>query len=290
MNPVLEELTRLLTLERLEDDLFRGASRDIGYDRVFGGQVLGQALAAARFTVDEQHIHSLHAYFLREGDPRHPIIYFVDRARNGRSFCARRVTAIQHGKQIFNMACSFQKPESGLEHQADMPEVPVPEELQDLRAYGEEISEELPWKIRRILTRRTPFEIRPVDIRNPVSPEKHEPVNHYWFKAVDTLPDDRELHEILLAYVADYNFLPTATLPHGISFLDPRVQMASLDHAMHYHRPCRVDDWLLYSIESPNLSNNRGLVRGQIFDREGRLLASTVQEGVIRVWDQPESD
>lgn len=290
MKPILEELTGLLTLERLEDDLFRGKSRDIGYDRVFGGQVLGQALAAARFTVDEQYIHSLHAYFLREGDPETPIIYFVDRARNGRSFCARRVTAIQHGKQIFNMACSFQKEESGLEHQADPPDVPAPEDLQDLRAFGKQISDELPWKIKRILTRKTPFEIRPVDIGNPVSPEKREPVNHYWFKAVDTLPDDRELHEILLAYVADYNFLPTATLPHGISFLDPRVQMASLDHAMHYHRTARVDDWLLYSIESPNMSNNRGLVRGQIFDREGRLLASTVQEGVIRVWDEPESD
>lgn len=289
MNPILAELTGLLTLERLEDDLFRGKSRDIGYPRVFGGQVLAQALAAARHTVEDIYIHSLHAYFLREGDPESPIVYFVDRARDGRSFCARRVTAIQHGKQIFNMACSFQKEESGLEHQADMPEVPEPEDLKDLREFGEEIADELPWKIKRILTRKTPFEIRPVDISNPINPEVREPVNHYWFKAVDTLPDDRELHEILLAYVADYNFLPTATLPHGISFLDPRVQMASLDHAMHYHRTARVDDWLLYSIESPNMSNNRGLVRGQVFDRKGRLLASTVQEGVIRVWDEPES-
>ncbi len=289
MNPILAELTGLLTLERLEDDLFRGKSRDIGYPRVFGGQVLAQALAAARHTVEDTYIHSLHAYFLREGDPESPIVYFVDRARDGRSFCARRVTAIQHGKQIFNMACSFQKEESGLDHQADMPDVPEPEALQDLRSFGEKIADDLPWKIKRILTRKTPFEIRPVDISNPVNPEVREPVNHYWFKAVDTLPDDRELHEILLAYVADYNFLPTATLPHGISFLDPRVQMASLDHAMHYHRTARVDDWLLYSIESPNMSNNRGLVRGQIFDREGRMIASTVQEGVIRVWDEPES-
>lgn len=288
MNSILEELTRLLALERLEDDLFRGKSRDIGYDRVFGGQVLGQALSAARSTVEERYIHSLHAYFLREGDPEAPIIYFVDRARDGRSFSARRVTAIQHGKQIFNMACSFQEEETGLSHQADMPDVPPPEELEDIRTHGEKL-EDLPWKIRRILTRKRPFEIRPVDVTNPVSPEKRQPVNHYWFKAVDELPDDRELHEILLAYVADYNFLPTATLPHGISFLDPRVQMASLDHAMHYHRTVRVDEWLLYSIESPNMSNNRGLVRGQIFDRDGRLLASTVQEGVIRVWDQPEN-
>lgn len=288
MNSILEELTALLTLERLEDDLFRGKSRDIGYDRVFGGQVLGQALAAARFTVDDRYIHSLHAYFLREGDPAAPIIYFVDRARDGRSFCARRVTAIQHGKQIFNMACSFQDEETGLEHQAEIPDVPGPEDLEDIRDHGEKL-EDLPWKIRRILTRKRPFHIRPVDVTNPVNPEKRDPVNHYWFKAVDDLPDDRELHEILLAYVADYNFLPTATLPHGISFLDPRVQMASLDHAMHYHRTVRVDEWLLYSIESPNLSNNRGLVRGQIFDRDGRLLASTLQEGVIRVWDKPEN-
>lgn len=289
MNPVLKELTGLLTLERLEDDLFRGASRDIGYDRVFGGQVLGQALAAARFTVEDRYIHSLHAYFLREGDPAAPIVYFVDRARNGRSFMARRVTAIQHGKQIFNMACSFQDEESGLEHQADMPDVPQPEKLRDLRDYAQEISEDLPWKIKRILTRKTPFEIRPVEITNPVNPRKRPPVNHYWFKAVDALPDDRELHEILLAYVSDYNFLTTATLPHGVSFLDPRVQMASLDHAMYYHRRVRVDDWLLYSVDSPNMSNNRALVQGQIFSRDGTLLASTTQEGLIRIWDKPES-
>lgn len=285
MNPVLKELTEHLTLERLEDDLFRGASRDIGFDRVYGGQVLGQALSAARFTVENRFVHSLHAYFLREGDPEHPIVYFVDRARDGRSFSARRVTAIQHGKQIFNMACSFQDEEQGLEHQTQMPDVLPPEKLRDLGEYAAEVSEDLPWKLRRILTRKRPFEIRPVEITNPVSPKKREPLHHYWFKAVDRLPDDRELHEILLAYVADYNFLPTATLPHGISFLDPRVQMASLDHAMHYHRTGRVDDWLLYAIESPNLSNNRGLVRGQVFDRNGRLLASTVQEGVIRIWD-----
>jgi len=289
MNPVLKELTGLLTLERLEDDLFRGASRDIGYDRVFGGQVLGQALAAARFTVEDCYIHSLHAYFLREGDPAAPIVYFVDRARNGRSFMARRVTAIQHGKQIFNMACSFQDEEQGLEHQADMPDVPQPEKLRDLRDYAQEISEDLPWKIKRILTRKTPFEIRPVEITNPVNPRKRPPVNHYWFKAVDSLPDDRELHEILLAYVSDYNFLTTATLPHGVSFLDPRVQMASLDHAMYYHRTVKVDDWLLYSVDSPNMSNNRALVQGQIFSRDGTLLASTTQEGLIRIWDKPES-
>lgn len=289
MNPILKELIELLALERLEDDLFRGDSRDIGYKRVYGGQVLGQALSAARSTVENRYIHSLHAYFLREGDPEHPIVYFVDRARDGRSFSARRVTAIQHGKQIFNMACSFQSDEQGLEHQTRMPEVPPPEELKDMREYGEKISQEMPWKIRRILTRRRPFEIRPVEVTNPVSPEKREPVHNYWFKAVDNLPDDRELHDILLAYVSDYSLLPTATLPHGISFLDPRVQMASLDHAMYFHRPVRVDEWLLYSMESPNLANNRGLARGQVFSRDGRLLASTVQEGVIRVWDEPDA-
>jgi acyl-CoA thioesterase II len=286
MNPVLEDLLRLLRLERIEDNIFRGESRDIGSAQVFGGQVLGQALSAAHHTVNGRIAHSLHAYFLRRGDVTAPIIYEVDRARGGGSFSVRRVVAIQHGRPIFNLAASFQKPEKGLEHQAPMPGVKGPDGLQDVTDVDPEILERLPEKMRRYLINERPFEFRPVRPVNFTKPEKLPPVKHVWIRAIDRLPDDHSLHQSLLAYVSDYELLGTSTLPHGLSFGDGSVQMASLDHALWFHRPFRVDDWLLYSFESPNASGARGLAHGRLFTRDGTLVASVAQEGLIRIIEE----
>jgi acyl-CoA thioesterase-2 len=271
-------------LSVLELNLFRGESRDIGSPQVFGGQVLGQALVAAYRTVDGRDCHSLHAYFLRRGDFNAPIVYQVDRSRDGHSFTSRRVVAIQHGEQIFHMSCSFQVAEAGLEHSAAMPEVPPPELLVDFESYHEELLVELPEKVRRFFEHRRPFEFRPVrkpEYRNPVP---LPPAKQVWFRAVDRVPsDDDRMHRCLLAYVSDYNLLDTATLPHATSFL--HLQMASIDHAMWFHRPFRVDDWLLYVVDSPSASGARGFARGSIYTRDGRLVASTAQEGLIRPRD-----
>jgi acyl-CoA thioesterase II len=283
MHPVLEDLLRLLRLERIEENIFRGESRDIGSAQVFGGQVLGQALSAAHHTVDGRVAHSLHAYFLRRGDVTAPIIYEVDRARDGGSFSVRRVVAIQHGRPIFNLAASFQKPEKGLEHQAPMPDVEGPDGLQDVTDVDPEILKRLPEKMRRYLIAERPFEFRPVRPVNFTRPEKLPPVKHVWIRAIDRLPDGHSLHQSLLAYVSDYELLGTSTLPHGLSFGDGSVQMASLDHALWFHRPFRVDDWLLYAFDSPNASGARGLAHGRLFTRDGTLVASVAQEGLIRV-------
>jgi len=284
---VLADLVRLLELERIEDNIFRGESRDLGGARVFGGQVLGQALTAASYTVEDREVHSLHAYFLVAGDVNAPIVYEVDRARDGRSFSNRRVVAIQHGQQIFNMTASFQVPEQGLEHADAMPEVPGPEGLPDARELPPEIIEKVPEKMLRFLTHERPFEVRPVEPIQVVAPPKAAPVRHIWIKTVDALPDDPHLHRNMLAYVSDYQLVSTATLPHGIHFAEGNVQLASLDHAMWFHRPFRMDDWLLYAMESPNASGGRGFARGKLFARDGRLVASTAQEGVVRVWGKP---
>jgi acyl-CoA thioesterase-2 len=283
MNPVLSDLIELLQLERIEDNFYRGQSRDIGSAQVFGGQVLGQALSAAHHTVEERCAHSLHAYFLRRGDMNAPIIYEVDRSRDGGSFSVRRVVAIQHGRPIFNLAASFQKPEKGLEHRADMPDVPGPDGLQDLTEVSPEILKVIPEKMRRYLTDKRPFEFRPVRPMNFLQPEKLPPVKHVWIKAVDKLPDEASLHQNLLAYVSDYELLGTSTLPHGLPFGQGRVQMASLDHALWFHRDVRVDEWLLYSFDSPNASGARGFSRGQFFTENGLLVASAAQEGLVRV-------
>lgn len=283
MHPVLEDLINLLHLESIEDNIFRGESRDIGSSQVFGGQVLGQALSAAHHTVDGRVAHSLHAYFLRRGDMQAPIVYEVDRARDGGSFSARRVVAIQHGRPIFNLAASFQKPESGLEHHAQMPEVPGPEGLQDIKDIAPEILENVPEKMRRFLTHERPFEFRPVRPPDFEKPQRLPPAKQIWIRAVDELPDRQSLHQNLLAYVSDYELLATSTLPHGLPFGRATVQMASLDHALWFHRPVRVDQWLLYAFDSPNASGARGFARGQIFTRAGVLVASTAQEGLIRV-------
>ena len=285
--PVVSELIELLSLERLEDNLFRGQSRDIGTKYVFGGQVLGQALSAAQATVaggaEERRAHSLHAYFLRAGNIEAPIVYEVDRTRDGGSFSVRRVTAIQHGRVVFFCAASFQAQEEGAEHQLSMPEVPQPEDIAPAPPVPAEVMATLPPKVQRWLSRRGPFEFRHVYPRDELNPPKRPPFQQVWFRLSEPVGDSPELHRALLAYASDFQLLGTATYPHGISYYQPNVQMASLDHALWFHRPFRADDWLLYSIDSPSASGSRGLARGQIFDRQGRLVASTAQEGLIRV-------
>lgn len=283
MDQRLTDLLKLLELERLEINLFRGESRDIGAPQVFGGQVLGQALFAASATVEKRIVHSLHAYFLRPGDFRAPIVYEVDRSLDGTSFSNRRVVAIQHGKQIFNMAASFQAPEYGLEHQFPMPEVPPPEQLPAPDAQLVQSLHEIPERAQRFFRQDRPFEFRPVRMQDYLHPVPMEPLKQMWFRAVDRPPDDETLQRCLLAYVSDYHLLDTSTMPHGVSFLRDTLRIASIDHAMWFHADVRVEDWLLYSIDSPSASGARGFNRGNIFRRDGKLVASTAQEGLIRV-------
>ncbi|HUY84734.1 MAG TPA: acyl-CoA thioesterase II [Steroidobacteraceae bacterium] len=287
MNRLLEDLLKVMTLERLELDLFRGESRDIGSPQVFGGQVLGQALVAATATVDGGRLaHSLHAYFLRRGDCNAPIVYEVDRARDGNHFATRRVVAIQHGEQIFNLSASFQSAESGFEHQSPMPKVAAPDDLPNPETHARELFATLPARARRQLELKRPFEFRFVEPLELVNPSKRPAVRHVWFRAVDRLPDDEALHRALLAYVSDYHLLETSAMPHGVSFVSERVMMASVDHAMWFHRPVRVDEWLLYATDSPSASGARGFARGMIFSTDGRLVASACQEGLIRPVDR----
>jgi acyl-CoA thioesterase-2 len=284
MDPVLKDLMTLLHLERIEDNIFRGESRDIGSAQVFGGQVLGQALSAAQHTVDNRVAHSLHAYFLRRGDMEAPIVYEVDRARDGGSFSNRRVVAIQHGRPILNLAASFQNPEKGVEHQAEMPAVPPPDDCQDIRKAEGVFIRKMPEKMRRHLSGKRAFELRPVP-----SEDSRDPRRQVWLRAVDTLPDKLALHQNLLAYASDYELLGASTIPHDIRFDKGGVIMASLDHALWFHREVKIDDWLLYSIDSPNASGARGFARGQFFNTSGNLIASVTQEGLVRVIDKPTS-
>jgi acyl-CoA thioesterase II len=278
------DLLALLELEQLEVNLFRGESRDIGSPQVFGGQVLGQALAAASRTVEGRIVHSLHAYFLRRGDFNAPIVYEVDRSRDGHSFSNRRVIAIQHGEQIFNMTASFQVVEGGLEHQIDMPSVPPPDNLPDMIEVLRARIDQLPERVRRLVEKPRSFEFRMVQpLPDLTRPWVHPPIRQVWFRLPERIPDDESLHRHLLAYVSDYYLLDTAVLPHGISFLTAKAIMASIDHAVWFHRPLRVDDWLLYALDSPSASGARGFGRGSIFSRDGRLVASTAQEGLVRV-------
>ena len=285
MHPVLEDLITLLKLERIEENIFRGDSRDIGSPQVFGGQVLGQALSAAQHTVEGRVAHSLHAYFLRRGDMNAPIIYNVDRARDGGSFSNRRVVAIQHGRPILNLAASFQNPEEGLSHQAEMPDVPAPDGLKDLTHLAADDLDKIPVKLRRFMTNQRPFEFRPVETSSFDEPRKLPPVKHVWIRAVDAMPDDTALHQNLLTYVSDFELLATSTMPHGLPFTRGNVILASLDHALWFHRAFRMDEWLLYSMESTNASGGRGYARGKFFKQDGTLVASTTQEGLIRVLD-----
>ena len=282
MSDQLADLLRQFDLERLEVNLFRGESRDIGSPQVFGGQVLGQALTAAYATVEGRVVHSLHAYFLRRGDFNMPIVYQVDRSRDGGSFSSRRVIAIQNGEQIFTFAASFQAPEEGIDHQIDMPKVPPPESLPDAHQPPEDILARLPDKLRGFLLRERPFEFRMVQEVDFIDPKPAPPLQQIWVRSLGRLPDDDHIHRCLLAYVSDYNLLNTATLPHGRSYLTGDLLLASIDHAMWFHRSFRLDDWLLYSMDSPSASGARGFARGSFFDRSGRLVASTAQEGLTR--------
>lgn len=283
MQRVLEDLINLLALERIDRDLFRGTSQNLGWGAIFGGQVLGQALSAATQTVTaDRPVHSVHGYFIRAGELDRPIVYQVDRLRDGRSFSTRRVVAVQEGEAIFSLAASFQVEESGFEHSDAMPDVPAPEALRSERDLALAFADKLPLAVRAMATAERPIEIRPVELRNPLAPRVHAPSRRLWYRVIDRLPDDPALHRYLLAYASDFSFLGTALDPHGVSWLTPKMQVASLDHAMWFHRPFRVDEWLLYDVESPNASGGRGLVRGRFFDREGRLVASTIQEGLIR--------
>jgi acyl-CoA thioesterase II len=278
MEAEIADLLSLLELEQLEVNLFRGESRDIGSPQVFGGQVLGQALSAASATVTGRVVHSLHAYFLRRGDFNAPIVYQVDRSLDGHAFANRRVVAIQHGEQIFNMAASFQVVEEGLDHQIEMPRVPPPEGLEDQTSLSPEVGRHLPERLRQFLAQPRPFVFR---VANPSV--GNAPMRQVWFKAVGRLPDDERLHRNLLAYASDFFLLGTSMLPHQTSEFEGRLIMASLDHAMWFHRSLRVDDWLLYAMESPSASGARGFAQAGIFSRDGRLVATTAQEGLVRI-------
>jgi acyl-CoA thioesterase-2 len=284
MTAVLDELVKLLALERLEQNLFRGQSQDLGWGTVFGGQVLGQALSAAAQTVPEgRAVHSMHAYFLRPGDVSRPIIYDVDRIRDGSSFTTRRVVAIQSGHAIFNLAASFQSAEAGFEHQDPMPEAPPPESLPTEQQNLAAVAARLPRFMRERATAERPFEIRLFPPGgDPFLPAPSAPQRMVWLRTNERLPDDPALHAYLLAYASDHSFISTALLPHGVTWLTPGMQVASLDHVMWFHQPFRVDEWLLYVIDSPAAHGARGLVRGRIFTHDGRLVASTAQEGLIR--------
>jgi acyl-CoA thioesterase-2 len=286
MGKVLDELVTLLSLERIEENLFRGQSQDLGWGTVFGGQVLGQALSAAvQTTPADREVHSLHAYFLRPGDVSKPIVYDVDRIRDGGSFTTRRVVAIQSGAAIFNMAASFHKVEDGFEHQDPMPEVPPPEQIptEQERFAASTAAHRVPKQFVERFTREQAFEMRPVEtIDDPEGPTPMPPRRLVWLKTTGRLPDNPALHRYLLAYASDHGFLATALFPHGVSFFTGKVQVASLDHVMWFHAPFRVDEWLLHAMDSPVARGSRGLVRGRVFTRDGRLVASTAQEGLIR--------
>ena len=278
----IQDLLNLLDLEKIEENIFRGASPKDRMQRVFGGQVLGQALVAAGRTVEGRLCHSLHAYFLRAGDPKVPILYEVDRSRDGTSFTSRRVVAIQHGRPIFTLEASFHRAESGYEHQFEMPPAPAPETLPSERELRAEAAERLPEEVRAWLSRSRPIETRSVDPRAYFTPGKRPPHEMLWIRAVGAVPDDPALHQCLLAYASDMSLLDPSLLPHGIGWFDNKVQMASLDHAMWFHRPFRVDEWLLYVQDSPSASGARGFNRGLLYTRDGRLAASVAQEGLMR--------
>jgi len=283
VSKVLGELVELLALERIEENLFRGQSQDLGWGTVFGGQVVGQALSAAVQTVTpERHVHSLHAYFLRPGDVTKPIVYDVDRIRDGSSFTTRRVVAIQSGRPIFNLAASFQIEEPGFDHEEPMPEAPAPEDTLDEASHLAKHEASLPAFVIERMRAERPIELRLVDPTDPIAPAKRPARRMVWFRAVAPLPDNPALHACMLAYASDFSFVTTALLPHGVSWFTSKLQIASIDHVLWFHRPLRVDDWLLYVMDSPSASNARGLARGSIYTRAGTLVASVAQEGLVR--------
>ncbi len=278
------DLLALLDLEPLEVNIYRGSNRDVGTGRVFGGQVFAQALVAARRTVEgEREAHSVHGYFILPGDLTAPIVYFVDRLRDGNSFTTRRVTAIQHGQAIFNLSASFHVSEPGLEHQQEIPEAIPPEELAPELSLIREMADRIPESLRPVLTQDRPIDFRPVVPNDPFRPEVRPATRQVWFRAIGPLPADTLTHQAVLAYASDYGLLPTALGPHGVAFRTKGLQMASLDHSLWMHRPFRADEWLLYVMDSPAAAGARGFVRGSIYTRAGALVASVAQEGLMRV-------
>lgn len=283
MNQILDTLVSLLNMETLEENLFRGASQDLGFRQLFGGQVLGQALSAASQTViADRHANSLHGYFLRAGDVNKPVIYQVERVRDGATFCTRRVTAIQNGQPIFTCTASFHIQEQGFSHQLTMPDVPAPEQLTPEEELAPQLANVLTEEKKNKMLRNKPIETRLVQVLDPLQPEKTAPIKHVWFKTTSQLPDNPALHKYLLAYASDFGLLTTSLLPHGTSIWQPQMQVASLDHAIWFHEDARMDDWLLYSTHSPWAGGSRGYATGSIFNRSGKLVASVAQEGLVR--------
>jgi acyl-CoA thioesterase II len=289
----VQDLMAILDLEKLEENLFRGRSPQTDWQRVFGGQVIGQALVAACRTVDTaaRPPHSLHAYFLLGGDPKVPIIYEVDRIRDGKSFTTRRVVAIQHGEAIFTLAASFHRDEPSLTHQAKMPDVPPPDKLPSDDEIKNRVLPLMPEAVRRYYERERPIELRPVEFDRYLGRKIEDGRFHVWMRATGALPDEPAIHQCVLAYASDMGLLDSALIPHGRTVFEKTIMAASLDHALWFHRPFRADDWLLYAQDSPNLGGARGFSRGLIFARDGTLVASVTQEGLLRERrPQPHSD
>jgi acyl-CoA thioesterase II len=284
MSDHIDELLTLLDLEPLEVNIYRGQNRDLGTGRVFGGQVFAQALVAARRTVDgAREAHSVHGYFILPGDLRAPIVYFVDRLRDGSSFTTRRVTAIQHGQAIFNLSASFHIEEPGFEHQTPMPDVPAAEALEPELDMIREMAARIPEPLRPVLTQERPIDFRPVVPLDPFDPKPTAPIRNVWFRSIGKLPDDQMVHHAVLAYASDHGLLGTALQPHGLSFRSRGMQLASLDHSLWLHRKFRADEWLLYSMDSPVAAGARGFTRGSVYAMDGSLVASVAQEGLMRV-------
>jgi acyl-CoA thioesterase II len=282
MSSAIQDLLDLLNLEQLEVNLFRGRSPAVTWQRVFGGQVIGQALVAACRTMEGRPPHSLHAYFLLPGDPKVPIIYEVDRIRDGKSFSTRRVIAIQHGHPIFSMAASFHADEPSFEHQAKMPDVLKPEELPSESELRQNVMKMMPDPVRRYYERERPIELRPVEFERYLGKKFDDARFNVWIRATGRLPDDLAIHQCVLAYASDMTLLDSALIPHGRTVFEKDIMAASLDHALWLHRPFRADDWLLYAQDSPNMYGARGFSRGLIFTRDGKLVASVAQEGLVR--------
>ncbi|MEM7104035.1 MAG: acyl-CoA thioesterase II [Bacteroidota bacterium] len=280
----IKSLLDLLKLEQIEHNIFRGQSQDVGSKRVFGGQVLAQSLQACTATVGSDRLcHSLHAYFILAGDVNAPIVFNVDRIRDGRSFTTRRAVAIQHGRPIFNMAASYQLDQPGLDYACKAPKVTMPEDLPSISELIKPYLDKLPRVVTSFFSEDHPIEYKPVEVSNYLNPEKRDPVRHLWFKTRGQMPDNQAAHRCVLAYISDFYLLGTALLPHAIPLLSQKVKMASLDHAIWFHREFRTDEWLLYAVESPNTSNSRGFCRGNVFNRQGQLVASVAQEGMVRM-------
>lgn len=288
MNPLVEQLLETLDLERIDLDLFRGQNEKGRPGRLFGGQVAAQALVAAIRTVDDRRAHSLHGYFLRPGDPDVPVVYSVDRIRDGRSFTTRRVVAVQRGQAIFNMSVSFHMEEESYEHQFEMPEAPDPETVPTLQEYVERNWDKIPNDARVWGPRPRPIDIRHVDPPTYLGGEPRQGTNLVWFRVDRKLDDDPSLHQAVLTYVSDMSLLDNIVKPHGREGQRGPVMMASLDHALWFHRPVRVDGWLLYVQDSPAAAGARGFARGTIFTQGGQLVASVAQEGLLRPFTRPE--